>query len=167
MVYCIGLENRSWGNLAVGSNPTLSATIKRENMTILDTIKTKQLEARRAKNQRSLNIFSTLFSEVEKVGKDKANRATTDEEAVAIIKKFILNASECLDATRDTVAATSLSDEIKVYETFLPQQLSYTEIKEIFDTLEDKGVPSVMKHFKANFAGRYDGKVVSNIAKGL
>jgi hypothetical protein len=40
------------------------------------------------------------------------------------------------------------------------------EIREIISTLDDKSMPSVMKHFKTNYQGKVDMKLVSNIAKG-
>ena len=39
-------------------------------------------------------------------------------------------------------------------------------IDSIIDKLEDKSIPAVMKHFKANYAGQVDMSVVSKIARG-
>ena len=44
--------------------------------------------------------------------------------------------------------------------------LSREEIKSIIDSLEDKSVPTVMKHFKANFNGQVDMRLVQEILKG-
>ena len=43
--------------------------------------------------------------------------------------------------------------------------LSADEIKSIISTLEDKSLPSIMKHFKLNYNGKVDMKEVSIIAK--
>ena len=40
------------------------------------------------------------------------------------------------------------------------------EIKHIIASMEDKSIPSVMKHFKANYAGKVDMSVVNKIARG-
>ena len=48
----------------------------------------------------------------------------------------------------------------------MPKLLTAEEIKAIIDSLEDKSMPSVMKHFKANYNGKCDMKMVSDIAKG-
>ena len=43
--------------------------------------------------------------------------------------------------------------------------LSEDKIREIISSLEDKTLPSVMKHFKINYQGKADMKLVSTIAK--
>ena len=43
--------------------------------------------------------------------------------------------------------------------------MSEEEIREVISSLEDKSIPSVMKHFKANYAGKCDMKTVSEIAR--
>ena len=45
--------------------------------------------------------------------------------------------------------------------------LSEDEIKNIISGLSDKTLPSVMKHFKTNYQGLADMKLVSEIAKNL
>ena len=44
--------------------------------------------------------------------------------------------------------------------------LSEDEIKDIIASMEDKSMPSVMKHFKANYAGKVDMSLVNKIARG-
>ena len=44
--------------------------------------------------------------------------------------------------------------------------MSEDEIKAEINKLEDKSIPSVMKHFKANFAGKVDMSLVNKIARG-
>lgn len=50
---------------------------------------------------------------------------------------------------------------------FLPKQLTKEEIKEIIESLPDKSVPTVMKHFKANYSGKCDMKLVNEVLKSL
>ena len=45
--------------------------------------------------------------------------------------------------------------------------LSDEEIKKIIEGLEDKTTPSVMKYFKANYAGKVDMRAVGNVLKSL
>lgn len=65
----------------------------------------------------------------------------------------------------DTVA--SLDKQLETVRKYLPQMMSAEEIKEIILSLEDKSVPSVMKHFKAEYAGKVDMKTVSEVLKSL
>ena len=57
--------------------------------------------------------------------------------------------------------------EKSLIEKYLPAMLSEEEIKAIIEGLEDKTVPSVMRHFKTNYNGKCDMKVVSNVLKSL
>ena len=50
---------------------------------------------------------------------------------------------------------------------FLPKLLSEEEIKAIIAGLEDRSLPAVMKHFKANYAGKVDMSLVSKLARGV
>ena len=43
--------------------------------------------------------------------------------------------------------------------------LSEEEIRAEIAKLEDKSIPSIMKHFKANFAGKCDMGLVNKIAR--
>ena len=54
-----------------------------------------------------------------------------------------------------------------IIEKYLPSMLSVDEIKNIINGLEDKTVPSVMRHFKTNYNGQCDMKVVSDVLKNL
>ncbi|MGM9970028.1 MAG: GatB/YqeY domain-containing protein [Anaeroplasma sp.] len=53
----------------------------------------------------------------------------------------------------------------QVIAKFLPKQLTEEEIRNEIAKLEDKSIPSVMKHFKANYNGLCDMALVSKIAK--
>ena len=44
--------------------------------------------------------------------------------------------------------------------------LSEQEIRDIIDSLEDKSMASVMKHFKMNYDGKADMSLVSKVARG-
>ena len=93
-----------------------------------------------------------------------------DADMVRIIQKTIKE----LDEERDNYSKVGNAEEVKnieyqksLIEKYLPQLLSEEEIKAIILTLEDKTVPSVMRHFKTNYNGKCDMKVVSNVLKTL
>ena len=48
---------------------------------------------------------------------------------------------------------------------YLPKMMSEDEIRAEIKTLEDKSIPSIMKHFKANFNGKVDMGTVNKIAR--
>lgn len=127
---------------------------------ILEKIKEALLTSRKARDQTSVSVLSTLFSEVERVGKDKGNRPTTDEEALAVIKKFIANNNECI-----ALGQVGLLEQNKVYQAFLPQQLAEANLRQIIAEKQLSGVSDVMKFFKTAYPGQYDGALLSKIAK--
>ena len=45
--------------------------------------------------------------------------------------------------------------------------MSEDEIKEIIMSLPDKSIGAVMKHFKTNYAGKCDMKVVGDVFKRI
>ena len=45
--------------------------------------------------------------------------------------------------------------------------MSEDEIKAIIEKLDDKSIPSIMKHFKAEYAGKVDMSLVGKIAKSI
>ena len=61
----------------------------------------------------------------------------------------------------------SLENQIAVISKYLPKLMSEEQIIEVINGLEDKSIPNVMKHFKINYQGKADMKMVSDIAKKL
>ena len=60
-----------------------------------------------------------------------------------------------------------ITTQMAIAEKYLPKMMSDEEIKNAILALDDKSVPSVMKHFKANYAGLCDMRKVQEILKGL
>lgn len=132
-------------------------------MSLIDQIKTQQLEARKNSSE-STSLLTTLLSEAVNIGKNNGNRETTDAEVVAVVKKFIKNIDETVSAltTRNQDASKFLNEKA-VLETFLPKQLTENELTEIAKT--KNGMPDFMKFLKENHNGQYDGKLASTVAK--
>lgn len=154
-------------------------------MTILSSIKAASLQARKDKNQAKAALLSTLISDVTMVGKNDGNRDPTDVETIAIIKKYIVNATETgetiskgfrLDAI-DTMKMEQCKQEVKWLEEFLPRQMSVAELEQavrnaiielatinlVAPTVKDLG--NVMKMLKERYGGQYDGQLASKFAK--
>jgi len=123
---------------------------------LLEQITEDIKNAMRGKEASKLLILRTLKGEIQR----KADNPT-EAEVVGVIKKTITNIQE---TTNDTA-------EIAVLESYLPKQLSdddmfattYGLIKK--EGLEGRGgMGQIMKYFKDNYAGQYDGKALSDIA---
>lgn len=149
-------------------------------MSLLNDIKAKQLELRKAQmhdkidRNVEISLLTTLFSEASIPGK-AARRESTDAEVIAVIKKFVKNNDECMMSAgdrRDSDWCDRLSIERDVLDLFLPKQLTADELKEIIGGFVaangiagPKGTGLVMKMLKEQYEGLYDGKVASDIVK--
>ena len=133
-------------------------------MTLIEQIKQKQIAARKAGSAEA-SLLTTLLGEAAMVGKN-AGRETTDQEVVAVVKKFIKNIDETVSAlsSRGQDAASFLAER-SVLERFLPLQL--TELALVNIAQNHKSMPEFMKFLKENHAGQYDGKLASIVAKNI
>ena len=98
------------------------------------------------------------------------NEQITDSDIMQIIQKLIKELAEGQEnykKVNNTQEVENLDKQIAFCKNFLPKELSQEEIKEIIVKMEDKSIPSVMKHFKANYAGQVDMKLVQEVLKSL
>lgn len=146
-------------------------------MSILATIKTASLQARKERNTKKAALLSTLISEASMVGKNNGNRESTDGEVVAVIKKMIANVNETIDilnkSNQETGQVFDLVEEGNLLYTFLPKQLTTEELSNVISTLvavnnatSIKDMGKVMKALKEQYEGQYDGSEASKIIKG-
>lgn len=143
--------------------------------TLIEKIIAAQLKLRKLVRASTLdysievNLLTTLISEVAAVGK-KEQRETTDAEAIAVIKKFIKNNDDFLAANPGPEVSARLKRENDLLTTYLPEQLTETELTSIITNLRDTGATNtglVMKALKEQFEGQYDGKLASMVAKAV
>jgi uncharacterized protein YqeY len=148
-------------------------------MSLFEKIKKDYYRTRLAKETIRINLLSTLIGDLESSAKFVDGKKVVDDQAViGMIKKYLKNNEIILEAVKrvpgrspEEVTAQSESiyrttKEIEVLNSFLPQQLSEQELKDILKTLSQRpDFPNWMKFLKANFAGLYDGKVAAEIFK--
>ncbi len=129
-------------------------------------IQDDRLAARKAKDAVKASLLTTLFGEISMVGKN-AGRDTTDEEGMAVIKKFLKGNAENEKYAADQQNPnwfTVLHVEKAILESYLPKQMNAVEIQASLERLpafDNKGV--MMKYLKDNFAGQYDGKLAAQV----
>ena len=138
---------------------------------LIDEIKKDNVQAMKDKNTLARAIYGVVMNKVllhgiecKKDGKDQ-----TDADVVQILQKTIKELTEekenYLKAGNET-EANNIEVQKEILTKYLPQMLSEDEIMNIIASLEDKSIPSVMKHFKAEYAGKVDMSLVSKIARG-
>ena len=147
-------------------------------MTILDSVKKAQLQARKDKRSDEAASLTTLIGEAEMIGKNDGNRVSTDAEVVAVIKKFVKNIDETLNVVSKDSTKTDrvevLTKEKTLLSTFLPQQLSEDQLRTILSGFvsalpekNPKAMGKVLASLKESFAGQYDGALASKVTKEL
>lgn len=137
-------------------------------MTLQDLKKAKIVAMKAHDNETvtGLNVVISLLMLQEKSG----NGTLTDNDVNAAIKKAVKELKEEREGYEKAGRQSdvySLTKQIQAVEAYLPKQLNEEEIAAVINTLEDKSVPSVMRHFKANYAGTVDMKLVSEVLKKI
>lgn len=138
---------------------------------IEEQIKKSNIEAMKNKDTVARGFYSVLMNKVllEKIAKGDRNQMLPDADMSNILQKTIKELNdEKVNYVKvgNAEEVSRISRQIEIASSYLPKMLSREEIKSIIDSLEDKSVPTVMKHFKANFNGQVDMRLVQEILKG-
>lgn len=145
-------------------------------MTLLNTIKSAQLQSRKDRDADKTALLTTLIGDASMVGKNDGNRESTEAEVIKVIKKFIANGNETLSLIAGSAPANTVAKvqrELSILAEFLPKQLEGEElIKAIGEVITElnatsiKDMGKVMKTLKEKYDGNYDGTTASVIIKG-
>ena len=137
---------------------------------ILDDIKKANIEALKAKNSNARAVYGVVMTKamLETVKKREKNEELTDADMVAILQKTIKELTDEQDSYKkvgNTEQANLIEQQKNTIAVFLPKMMSDEEIEKVISSLDDKSIPSVMKHFKQNYAGKVDMSRVSQVLK--
>ena len=138
---------------------------------IIDEIKKDNVQAMKDKNIVARTIYGVVINKfmLVNIEKRKTGGEMTDADMVAILQKTIKELTEEAEnyaKVGNSVQVEEINNQKKILEVYLPQMMSEDEIRNIIANLEDKSMPSIMRHFKANFAGKVDMQLVNKIARG-
>lgn len=139
---------------------------------LIDEIKTANINAMKARDNVARGVLAVVITKykLQEVELRAQGKEIGDKELVAIIQKTL---KELADEKEGYVKVNNLdrvndiSKQEEVLSAYLPKQLSEQEIRDIINSLEDKSVPNVMKHFKTNYAGQVDMSLVNSILRSL
>ena len=139
---------------------------------IHEEIKKANVQAIKDKDTVARSIYSVLLNKfmLENIKKREQGVELTDVDAVQILQKSIKELTEEMEnykKVNNTEEVEIISTQIKIVEKYLPQMMSAEEIKTVIMSLEDKSIPSVMKHFKANYNGKCDMRLVQEVLKNI
>lgn len=139
---------------------------------IIDEIKKANMEALKAKDNSKRTAFSMLMNKYMLAGIElKAQgKEIGDNDMIQLIQKATKELDEEYEIYKNAGREDSANDILnqkKAIEVYLPKMMSKDEIKDEILKLDDKSIGAVMKHFKANFAGKCDMRDVQEVLKSL
>lgn len=111
------------------------------------------------------SLLGVLLGEIDRLPIPRT-QSPTEDQIYTIVKKLYEGA--------ELLASKDWSEEAKIeyayLKDYIKQQLSSEEIIKIITGLKTNfncNIGLVMKYFKDNYSGQYDGKLVSQIAKEI
>ena len=137
---------------------------------IEEQIKKANIQAMKDKDAVARAFYSVLMNKImlEKINKREKGEELTDADISNIIQKMI---KELGDEKDNYAKAGNLEEvahiekQIELAKGYLPKMMSREEIKAEIAKMPDKTIPVVMKHFKANFNGQVDMRLVQEVLK--
>ena len=140
-------------------------------MSLLETIKKDQFEARKSKDAIKASLLTTLYSEASMIGKNAGNRETTDDETIKVIQKFLKGVNETIAILEKANNVASLGSSVRekeILEAYLPKMATEAEVRATVSELKAMGatnIGEIMKLLKLRFGSALDGKMASQLAK--
>lgn len=137
---------------------------------IIDEIKKANMQAMKDRNVQARAIYGVVMNKamLNKIEKKEKGLEQTDADLVTILQKTIKELDEEKEnyiKAGNSEQAQNIEMQKNLISIYLPKMMSEDEIRAEIKTLEDKSIPSIMKHFKANFNGKVDMGVVNKIAR--
>ena len=137
---------------------------------ILDDIKKANMMALKEKNQTARAIYSVVMTKgmLETVKKREKGETLTDADMVSILQKTLKELDDEMSSYKQAgkvEQSKEIEKQKEIISAYLPKMLCEDEIYSIIEGLDDKSVPSVMKHFKLNYAGKVDMSKVNLVLK--
>ena len=139
---------------------------------LIDEIKQRNVQAIKEKDANARAILGIVMNKylLGSVEKRSKQEEMTDIDMVAILQKTIKELNDEME-TYEKAGRQEQANEIKyqkaLLDGYLPQMMSEEEILEVINGLDDKSIGNVMKHFKANYAGKCDMGTVQKVLKSI
>lgn len=139
---------------------------------LFDELSKANIEALKAHDKSARAVLSVVISRVklQKIELEASGKELSDNDVVKVISKVLKELDEekaGYEKVGNKEEVASILKQQEVISKYLPKMLSEEEIKQEILKLEDKSIPSVMKHFKTNFEGKVDMGLVNKVARSL
>lgn len=139
---------------------------------LIDELKKASMEALKSKNKNVRAILSVVINKynLARIELSTKGKEIADADLLGIIQKTIKELEDERAgylSVNNTQRVEEIDEQMKTIQSYLPKMLTEEEIKNEILSLEDRSIPSVMKHFKENFAGKVDMGLVNRIARSI
>ena len=139
---------------------------------LFDELSKANIEALKAHDKSARAVLSVVISRVklQKIELEASGKELSDNDVIKVISKVLKELDEekaGYEKVGNKEEVASILKQQEVISKYLPKMLSEEEIKQEILKLEDKSIPSVMKHFKTNFEGKVDMGLVNKVARSL
>ena len=139
---------------------------------LIDELSKANIEALKARDQMSRAVLSVVINRYKNEAIELKAKGVeiSDKDMIRIISKVLKELDEEKEGyvkTNRTEDALNVDKQKEVISKYLPKMLSEEEIRNEIAKLDDKSMPSIMKHFKANFDGKVDMGLVNKIARSF
>lgn len=139
-------------------------------MSVIEKLKAESIALRKTRSPVAPSILFAL-SEIEKVGKNNGNRATTEDEAIKVIQKLIATINENLKLDIDDGRRVALNFEKNILAGVLPEMATDDDVRilmeEIFGSEAPKNKGVAMKVIRDEWGSKVDmkraGEIVTEI----
>ena len=139
---------------------------------LFDDLKKAKMAAMKEHNKVKSDTLGVAIAKAMLVNTEKKAKGeeVTDAEMIGVLQKTVKELEEekanYMQLSRSDDAA-NVDAQIDYIKEYLPAMMNDDEIRNIILGMEDKSVGTVMKTFKAKYAGQADMKKVQEILKSL
>lgn len=139
---------------------------------LVEEIKKANVQAMKDKDAVARSIYSVILNKImlETIKKREKNEEIVDADVSNILQKTIKELEEekvNYEKVGNTEEVEKIKRHIEICQKYLPKMLTKEEIADIIKGLDDKSIPNVMKHFKMNYNGKCDMRLVQEVLKTL
>ena len=131
-----------------------------------DDIKNARIQAMKAHDKTVSGVLSVVLNKImlAEIELRAKGAELKDADVIQVLQKC---EKELLDerAGFEKAGRVEKTEDLDKQKAFMPKMMDEKEISEVISSLEDKSVPAVMRYFKAEYAGKCDMRLVSEVLK--
>ena len=137
-----------------------------------EQIKKANIQAMKDKDTVARSIYSVVLNKImlENIKKREKGEELQDSDVLVLLQKTIKELEEekiNYEKANNSEQVELIAKQIEIVKQYLPTLMSREEIKNIILGLEDKSIGGVMKHFKTNYMGKCDMRLVGEVQKEI